>query len=252
MLRDPSVGDLLGGRPRRSPVVLSFVAAVLALASVVTIAVVATGHLAGAGDAGSSSSPEPVVSPVPSPASDTGASEVLSLPQPTSYQGAVPMGYPHSQPGAIAAAYGYSRLASGVDVPTTLDALGLMADPRSSWFGRERDSLADGLVEQREGLGLPPTGPAMSAALTITPSGYQVLAREAGSDFRVLTLNVISASGLDGARTTGVVVLDWALRWDGARWVVTRMFSNPDHDALAVTPLTSAARAAGWQVASGG
>jgi hypothetical protein len=253
MLRDPAARELLGGSPRRWPVVLVAVAGSLALLGVLAVGRMAADGLNGGSGAGAAS---PVVPPAELPpiAPDLPSAErgVLVLPQPTGYEGAVPIGYPRSEAGAVAAAYGYSRLASGVDVAATLVAIGTMADPQSGWFSRERDSLADGLVEQRQGLGLPSTGPAMSAALSVTPSGYQILGRPHATEVRVLTLNVISASGVDGTRTTGVVVLDWALRWDGLRWVVTRMFSNSDHDELAVTPLTSEARALGWQVAQGG
>ena len=253
MLRDPAARELLGGSPRRWPVVLLAVVSSLVLLSVLAVGRMAADGLSERGVEGAAVPlPSPVEAPPPVPEVAPDQRGVLSLPQPTAYEGAVPIGYPRSEFGAIAAAYGYSRVASGVDVAATLDAIGSMADPSSGWFARERDSLADGLVEQRRGLGLPPTGPAMSAALSVTPSGYQVLGRSTANEVRVLTLNVISASGIDGARTTGVVVLDWALRWDGLRWMATRMFSNNEYDALAVTPLTSEARSLGWQVAQGG
>lgn len=131
-----------------------------------------------------------------------------------------------------------------------------MADPAAGWFAAERDRLADGLVAQRAGLGLPAVGPAGVASVTVTPSGY--LRRDvtgpalAPESLTVLTLNVVSAVAADATRTTGTVVLRWALRWDGDRWLATELYSDDHDDDLAVTPLTSEARAAGWEVARGG
>jgi hypothetical protein len=177
--------------------------------------------------------------------------ERLELPQPTSYVRGVPVGYPHSTDGAIAVAYGYSRIASGLDVDATLAAIEFMADASGDWFGRDRGGLADGLVAQRTGLGLSAVGPATGASFSITPAGYELLDDGAGQ-VRVLTLNIVSAVAVTGARTSGTVVLDWKLRWIGDRWRVVAPYDSRDHDALAVAPMTSAARAAGWQEASGG
>jgi hypothetical protein len=181
--------------------------------------------------------------------------ERLALPQPTGYVRGVPIGYPHSTGGAIAAAYGYSRIASGLDVDATLRAIEFLADPSGDasdeWFARARDELADGLVAQRTGLGLSAVGPAAGASLSITPAGYQVL-DDSAARLRVLTLNIVSAVALNGTRTSGTVVLDWNLRWIGDRWRVVAPYDRRDHDTVAVAPLTSTARAAGWQEASGG
>jgi hypothetical protein len=175
----------------------------------------------------------------------------VELPQPTTYVNGVPVGYPRSSVGAIAAAYGYSRIASGLDVEATLRAIEFMADPSGAWFPRQRDELGDGLVAQRTALGLSAVGPTAGASLTITPASYQLLSNGAGQA-HVLTLNIVSGIAVDGARTSGTVVLDWALRWIGDRWRVVAPYDGGDHDTLAVAPMTSAARALGWQEASGG
>ncbi|WP_344607081.1 hypothetical protein [Sporichthya brevicatena] len=195
----------------------------------------------------------PVVEPTP-PAAEAGVSaRTLALPQPTHYEGGVPRGYPNTVVGAIAAAYGYSRLASGLDLDATLTAIEAMADPEAGWFATERSAMADGLVAQRAGLGLPPVGPAGTVSLTLTPAGYQVLDREAGAGTAtVLTLNLVSARATDGTRTTGPVVLEWNLRWDGTRWLVTSRYDRGTHEHLARIPLTTQAEAAGWKAASGG
>lgn len=187
--------------------------------------------------------------PLEEPVDDVRA---LALPQPTAYLDGVPIGYPRTTAGAVAAAYGYSRIASGLDIDLTLRAIELIADPTAGWFGRARTELADGLVAQRRGLGLAAVGSPAGASLTITPAGYQVIDQATPGQVHVLTLNVVSARATDGTRTSGTVVLDWKLRWDGQRWRATAPYDGDAHDAIAVTPLTTAARDAGWQVAHGG
>lgn len=251
LTRDSAARELLGGQPRRWP---------LAVAGILIVAVVVATLLAAfavadrfGDDQGGSAAPAANLPTAPeSPPVSAPASEALVLPQPTSYNGIVPLGYPQSVPGAVAAAYGYSRIATGLDVEATLHAIEKLADPATAWYGRQRDALADGLVEQRRSLGLPPVGPVTSASLSVTPSGYQLLGRATSGTASVLTLNIVSATATDGTRTSGTVVLRWDLRWDGVRWLATRMYSDSEHDALAVTPLTSQARALGWQVATGG
>lgn len=251
-VRDPAARELLGGSPRRWPIVVGALASMLAVAGI-PMAALSVGDRLG-GSANPSAAP-PLGAPemlAEVPAASGAATQPLSLPQPTSYDGIVPVGYPRSVPGAIAAAYGYSRIATGLDVEATLGAVELIADRRSGWFARQHDSLADGLVEQRRGLGLSAVGPGQVAAVSITPSGYQTIGSSTGDAVTVLTLDIVSATATDGTRTSGVVVLRWALRWDGARWLATRMFSDTADDRLAVTPLTSQARELGWQVAQGG
>lgn len=250
MVRDRVTHDLIGGPPRRWPAIAAGATAA-ALAGVIAVVVMARG------DAGGHRAVAPVViaatTAAPAgPVAPASRTEALSLPQPTGYDGPVPLGYPRSVAGAIAAAYGYSRISTGVDIEPTLRSVEAIADPATGWFPRERDRLADGLVEQRRGLGLPPVGPTGAASITVTPSAYQLLGEPAATSVTVLTLNIVSAAATDGARTSGVVVLHWALRWDGTRWLATQLYSDDQHDDLAVTPLTSQARALGWQVARGG
>jgi len=249
LLRDPALDHVLGGRPRQTGSAVA--TAVLALTLVLgTVVLVVNG-----GPRDRSSAPPVSEAPAPVEANTGDAAEArperLELPQPTGYESGVPVGYPHSSDGAIAAAYGYSRIASGVDVDETLAAIEVMAYPSSTWFARDRDDLADGLVAQRTALGLSAVGPATGASFSITPAGFQLLDDEP-RQVRVLTLNIVSAVAVNGKRTSGTVVLDWTLRWLGDRWRVVAPYDNRDHDALAVAPMTSAAHAAGRREASGG
>lgn len=226
-----------------------YVAAVAAATLAVSVVVVAT-----ADRDGPRSAAPPVPSArasVPMPASPPSA-ETMYLPQPSGYVDGVPTGYPHSLPGAVGAAYGYSRIASGLDVEATLQAVEAFADPVARWFSGARGRLADGLTAQRRDVGLPAVGPVGSASLTVTPAGYQLDGTPGPDALTVLTLNVLSAVAADGTRTSGVVVLRWPLRWDGKRWLVTGMYSAPQDAARAVTPSTTQAQAQGWLVARGG
>lgn len=233
-------------RPRRTTYA---VAAITLAAAAVAAVVAATGR---GPDAAKPDAPTPpVAAQLPAPEAPTG-SETLYLPQPTGYTDGVPTGYPHTLPGAVAAAYGYSRIASGLDVETTLQTVEAFVDPASGWFPRARGKLADGLIAQRRDLGLPTVGPVGSASLTVAPAGYQFLGAPGSDAPTVLTLNVLSAVAADGTRTSGVVVLRWPLRWAGEQWLVTGMYSAPQDAALAVTPSTTQAQAQGWQVARGG
>lgn len=261
-LRDPATVELLGGRPKRWPAVLA-AAVVTAVGAAAVAGALALWSVAGdterseaATQADQRAAPAEPPAPAIDPAMAPRAEAVLTLPQPTGHEGDVPLGYPRSVAGAVAAAYGYSRLATGLDVDRTLRAVEALADPAAGWFPAERDRLADGLVAQRAGLGLAAVGPAGGASVTVTPSSYQVRDRAgpalAGDSLTVLTLNVVSAVAADATRTTGTVVLRWALRWDGDRWLATELYSDDRHDDLALTPLTSAARSAGWEVARGG
>jgi hypothetical protein len=202
------------------------------------------------------SRPIPVQLPTtPSPAAATQPSRPaapdLVLPQPTGYSNGVPTGYPKTQAGAVAAAYGYSRIATGLDVQATLAAIQSISDPASGWFRPHRAAMADSLVAQRKELGLPAEGPAGMALLNVAPASYRV-EHTAPDAVTVLTLNLLSAESTEGTMTSGSLVLRWALHWNGSSWLVTAPYSSSGDDRLAVTPLTSQAENAGWKVATGG
>ncbi|MGQ0846804.1 MAG: hypothetical protein ACT4QF_22015 [Sporichthyaceae bacterium] len=196
--------------------------------------------------------PAPVVdAPAESVTDDALGDDELVLPQPGEYVGGVPVGFPRSDAGAVAAAYGYSRIATGLDVQGTLDALKTISAADSGWFARARPQIADGLVAQRKSLGLPAVGSTCSALINVTPSGYRI-DRESDGTTTVRTLNVISTQAADGTTSTGTVVFRWALRWDGDQWLAVRTFLDEADEALAVAPFTSAAHSKGWKVARGG
>jgi hypothetical protein len=201
--------------------------------------------------AASSPLPVPLAAP-PVPASDSSAAtEELVLPQPTGYENGVPVGYLNTQAGAIGAAFGYSRVATGLDIPATLQAIDTMSDKASGWFPATRRLIADGLVAQRHSLGLPPSGSAGMALIKVDPSAYRIDATAPGAT-TVLTLNTVSTESADGVMTTGTIVFRWAMRWDGTRWLVTHNFLSDADAKLAVAPYTSEAESLGWKAARGG
>jgi hypothetical protein len=177
----------------------------------------------------------------------------LTLPPATSTMNGVPIGYPQSLPGAVAAAYGYSRVATGLDVQATLRVVDTLADPAVGWFDQaRRDEASAGLVAQRKKLGLPAAGPVGPAALTVTPAGYQLVGTPTPTAATVLTLNVVSMTATNAVKSTGLLVYRWTLRWNGTRWVTTTVYVNDADQRLAVTPFTPQARSVGWSVAHGG
>ncbi|MGQ0842805.1 MAG: hypothetical protein ACT4QF_01600 [Sporichthyaceae bacterium] len=192
-----------------------------------------------------------VDAPAESVTENTPDDDELVLPQPVEYVGGVPIGFPRSDAGAVAAAYGYSRIATGLDVQGTLAALKTISAADSGWFTRTRPQIADGLVAQRKSLGLPVVGSTSSALINVTPSGYRI-DRDSDGTTTVRTLNVVSTQAADGTTASGTVVFRWALRWDGDQWLAVRTFLDEADEALAVAPFTSAAHSKGWKVARGG
>lgn len=174
------------------------------------------------------------------------------LPQPMGSVEAVPVGFPATPSGAVAAAYAYSRLATSLDADATLRTLEQVAEPTSGWLAAQRTAIADGVAAQRAALGLAPVGPSDGATLTITPVGFQFVGRPDSRSATVLTLAVLSGTALDGTRTSGSLVLRWDLHWDGDRWRAIRPYVADQYDDLAAVPLTSDAVAKGWREARGG
>ncbi|MGQ0843484.1 MAG: hypothetical protein ACT4QF_05065 [Sporichthyaceae bacterium] len=253
MLTNPSapLDALNRGRSRGS--ILSAGAAILVVLGVLIALAI---RALPSDEAGQPSSPTeaptvPAASAPEQPDTRPNPTDELKLPQPTGFANGVPTGYPQTDPGAVAAAYGYSRIATGLDVQQTLDTLKAISDPQAGWFPRARDEIADGIVAQRKGLGLAAVGSTGSALITVSPSGYQIVPGPAGAT-TVLTLNVVSTASADGTTATGTLVFRWTLRWDGERWLATRTFLDDADAALAVAPLTSEAVAKGWKAARGG
>lgn len=235
-------------RPRPATVVLLVA---------VAVAAVVGGSLA-AGSAGHShvavaAAPHPVAASE-APSGGRPAVAPMKLPQPTGHLGAVPTGYPQTLQGAVAAAYGYSRIATSLDAATALRTVDTIADPASGWFNQAKhDEAVAGVIAQRQKLGLAPAGPTGGASLAVTPSGYQILRGPTSTAANVLTLNIISLVAADGTTTSsGLLVYRWALRWDGNRWRASAVYLTDADQTLAVTPLTAAARGKGWREADGG
>lgn len=248
---DPATRTLLGDRRRRVP------AAAGALAGATLVAVVAFVLVLRVAWPGGHSAPASVpaaVDPTPSAAASAVAATdgPMFLPQPTDAVEGVPVGFPATPGGAVAAAYAYSRLATSLDAGATLRTLEQVADPASGWLPVQRSAIADGVAAQRAALGLAPVGPSDGATLTITPAGFQFVGRPGPQSASVLTLAVLSGTAVDGTRTSGSLVLRWELRWDGDRWRATRPHVTDQYDNLVAVPLTSDAVAKGWREARGG
>jgi hypothetical protein len=237
---------------RRSRGVFLGAGALLIAAAVMVALSVAVTRMTGSDHHAAAENPAKVPAATsPVTASGQAPEPELVLPQPTTYAGGIPSGFPRTEAGAVAAAYGYSRIATGLDVNTTLRTLETLSDPASGWFLRSRPQIADGLVAQRKSLGLPANGPVGSALIDVHPSGYRI-DRSADAGVTVLTLNVVDTQRTDGTSATGTVVFRWALRWDGTRWLANQTYLDDSYAPLAVTPMTSQAVAKGWKVARGG
>ncbi|WP_156869635.1 hypothetical protein [Sporichthya polymorpha] len=249
---DPGARALLGDRPRRG------LSAVIALTGSTLVAVLALGLILRAAWPGNDDAPaaapavaEPMPSTTPAPRIPA-AGEPLLLPQPTGTMDGVAIGFPATAAGAVAAAYAYTRIATGLDAAATLRALEQVAEPRAGWLAQQRTAIADGVAAQRASLGLAPVGPSESATLTLTPAGYQFEGKPGTTTATVLTLAVLSGTAVDGTRTTGPIVFRWDLRWDGERWRAIRPHVDEAVADLAAVPLTSEAAAKGWREARGG
>jgi hypothetical protein len=231
-----------------SPVVFGAVVVGTVLGAVLTVqATAGHGHTVTAIKPPAAAPAKAVSQPVAQP-----AAAPLTLPSATAYVGAVPTGFPQTLPGAIAAAYGYSRLGTSLDVATALRTVESIAVRAAGWFTPAlHDQASAGIIAQRQRLGLPEIGPAGQASITLTPSGYQ-LREGTRTNVTVLTLNVVTTVANDGTQNSGLLVYRWALRWDGARWRATTVYLQDGDQTLAVTPLTAEARAKGWQVTDGG
>jgi hypothetical protein len=253
LIRPATPVDSLTGPRRWTPVAAIIGAVALGLALIAGLILAAASLVSVSGHTTPATAPLTVPLAVPAvPQADHAAPATdLTLPQPTGYQDGVPVGYPNTQAGAVAAAYGYSRIATGLDVPATLRVIEAMSDPASGWFNRARGQIADGLVAQRRSLGLPSAGSPGMALINVSPSSYRVESTEVGA-LTVLTLNTVSTESADGTMGTGTMVFRWALRWDGARWLATRSYLEETDAKLAVAPFTSAAEALGWKAARGG
>jgi hypothetical protein len=239
------------GRWTTGGAVLGVVAAVLALVVGLVLAFVSVMSTTSQSRTAAAPLPVPLAAPPASASDSTAASEELALPQPIGYQSGVPVGYPNTQAGAIGAAFGYSRVATGLDIPATLQAIDTMSDKASGWFPATRRLIADGLIAQRHSLGLPPAGSPGMALINVDPSAYRVDASAPGTA-TVLTLNTVSTESATGVMTTGTIVFRWVMRWDGTRWLVTHSFLSDADAKLAVAPYTSGAQSLGWKAARGG
>ncbi len=249
---DPTTRSLLDDRRGRAPAAIVGLAGAALVGVVVFVLVL---RAAWPSNGSPQASPAAVADPTPgvAPATVVPANAgPLMLPQPTGAVEGVPIGFPATPSGAVAAAYAYSRLATSLDAAATLRALEQVADPTSGWLSAQRTEIADGVAAQRSALGLAPVGPSDGATLMITPAGFQFVGRPGPRSSTVLTLAVLSGTAVDGTRTSGSLVLRWELRWDGTRWRAIRPHVTDQHDALVAVPLTSDAVAKGWREARGG
>lgn len=249
---DPATRALFGDSRRRVPAAAVVLASVALLALLALVLILRATWPSGEG---TPAAVPPAVDPTPSvaPAPAVGGAEgPLVLPQPTGTVEGVPVGFPATPSGAVAAAYAYSRLATSLDAAATLRVLEQVSDPTSGWLAAQRTAIADGVAAQRAALGLAPVGPSDGATLTITPAGFQFVGRPDSRSTSVLTLAVLSGTAVDGTRTSGSLVLRWELRWVGDRWRAIRPHVTDQYEELVAVPLTSDAVAKGWREARGG
>jgi hypothetical protein len=156
----------------------------------------------------------------------------------------VRVGYPRSPVGAVSAAIEY-----WVQLGSTLDSdrarrIGARVAARS-WKNAAAD-LAQGPVNSRRQLGLPPNGPVPpGASINLGPVAYQV--RDVKADSMTV---LVLAYMVTTTPTTGTVsrlgVFPAPMRWDDGDWRIAVDERRTDYSSLQATPGTTQATAAGW------
>lgn len=197
---------------------------------------------------GDTSSPSPSAAPAtrsaPSATSPALAGPVQVL-QGREQVNGVALGFPHSTPGAVSAAY-----ADATEVLSTLDpdraaaVMRMVADP--SWPNAPQLAAA-GAAGDRKDLGLPAAGPVPDGdSVQTEPVEYQV--RNAAPD-RVLVMLLCDGSitAPSQGTTTEVGVFPFQMHWNAADWKVQSVNVTSADQKLAAEPDSPQAAADGWQ-----
>ena len=229
---------------RRHSLRARFAAVVLAMILGLGIVTLVRGpsRSAAVGSASVAPTPRVTVEPDLAPTVPMGLPDPLVLPKPERMAGTVPVGYPHTVTGAVAAATYFTEALDLLDPVVAADQVRIMAVPAD----------ADTLVEQagsgardlRTQAGLPADGPTVGSFISYQVRGYQ-LGSVAQNRVLVWVLTVQSTSISGGPVRSTNVVLGLVLAWTGTDWRVTK--DDPGRLPPVAAPGSDQAHANGWR-----
>jgi hypothetical protein len=172
-----------------------------------------------------------------------GAGPVVVLPKPSGVIGGVPVGYPHTEQGAISAAAHYLTVLDWTDQTQAAAQLGVMASPSDK--AALLAQVPDAVSQMRQSLGL--TGDANStdaSYIGMQPSAFHVESA-APDQVTVALLIVTTTSRLGTDAQNGLMTLPAVMQWTGGDWKLTNG-SPSQADPQPAQPGTADAQAKGW------
>jgi hypothetical protein len=168
----------------------------------------------------------------------------LILPPPAGTVRGVPVGLPHTVPGAISAAARYAETAIGLD-ETRAEALGEVAGSPS--YPAAAAEFVLGVRGARAGLGIPLGAPLAGAYLVFQARSYRVI--EAGPDDAVVqVLGLVEAAGpaTSGQGRTATLLVGYELAWVDEDWRLAQPATAEEPDPLP-SPGSAQAYEGGWR-----
>ena len=180
--------------------------------------------------------------PDPAPTVPVYLPDPLVLPKPERMAGTVPVGYPHTASGAVAAATYFTEALDLLDPTVAADQARVMAVPQDA--ASLADQAGAGARQLRIQAGLPADGPTMGSFISYQVRGYQ-LGPVATNHILVWVLTVQSASVSGGPIRSTNTVLGLVLDWTGTDWRVTK--EDPGALPPASQPGSDQAHTDGWR-----
>ena len=154
------------------------------------------------------------------------------------------LGFPHSAAGAVSAADDLvGEVFSTLDPDRAASVMRLTAAPS---YPSAPQEAAEGVVSDRQALGIPATGPVPSGySLLVQPAEYQ--ARNVTADGATVLLLCDFTTTRPGTGTqTRIAVFPVQMRWAESDWKVAS-FGDGSDTSLAAEPFSSQAAQLGWQ-----
>jgi hypothetical protein len=168
----------------------------------------------------------------------------LVLPAPTGTVRGVPVGFPHTVPGAISAAARYAETAIGLD-ETRARTVGEVAGAPS--YPAAADDLAYGVQVAVASLGLPPDVGAGGAYLAFQARAYRVTdVKEARAVVQLLGVAEAAGPATAGQGRRAVTVTGYTMVWADRDWKIAGDTNLADPEPLPA-PGSAQAYQGGWR-----
>lgn len=191
------------------------------------------------------SAPASPSSPMPSTASSTPAfTGPVQVVAGTQEVNGVQLGFPHSTAGAVSAAdWAVAETISTLDPDRAAAVMRMIAAP--SWPDAAQQA-AEGVVNDRQGLGLPTAGPVPAgASLQTEPVEYQVRDVRPDGVLVLLLSDFITTVPAQGTATR-IAVFPVQMAWSAGDWRVAAV-GGSSYVGLAAEPDSPQSAAEGWQ-----